>query len=248
MNSAIHAMGLVPADSAMGPLELAIVPGEIVCVLGRDPALRSAYMRVLAGAEYPLAGELEVFGCRLSRLDDRAWLALRRDVGFVPREAPLLSAMDGLGNVTMPAFYHGFGSRSEVEGKARDWLARLGFTGDPRLLPAYLTDMERRVLALARAVMLEPKILLLDDPFTGLHGEAVHAVARVFGDWARQSGATLVYATDDAAFVRRFADRLLFIGSPQPRMFESWTEFHDAHDMEVQRYFSQFRTEAMAFE
>lgn len=244
----IEAVDFVPARSGLEPLTWNVPQGAVVCLLGREPQLRSAWLRALAGAEYPRAGTLSLLGRPLDTLDDRSWLALRREVGLVTREAPLVSSMDALRNVMLPALYHGLGKRPEVEAQAREWLSRLGFHGNEQLLPAYLSDEECRLVALARALMLAPKLLLVDELLQGWHGNGLREVMPVVAQWCRESGTALVHVTDDVAFVRAWADEILFVAAPRPRVFQSWSAFHDAIDLGVQRYFSEFRNEAMAFD
>jgi ABC-type transporter Mla maintaining outer membrane lipid asymmetry ATPase subunit MlaF len=248
MIHALRATGIVPLLRGLGPFTLEVPRGAIVCLLGRQALVRSAYMRVLAGAQYPHSGDVEILGARLSELDDRSWLALRRHVGFVTREASLVSSMDGLRNVMLPALYHSLGSRSEVEERACGLLERLGFTGDHHALPAFLSEAERKVLALARALVLEPTLLLVDDPLTGMQGHRLREVAHAIGRWCREKNAALVYATDDISFVRDFSDQVVFIAPPVPHLFSSWEAFRKSNAREVRHYRAWFREEAKVFD
>lgn len=243
----LRASALV-AGEGLAPLHLQLLGGATVCLVGGDPQLRSAYLRTLAGAQYPLGGEVELLGRTLSALDDRRWLALRCEVGLVTREAPLVSSLGVFRNVMLPAMYHGLGSRGEIAKRARTWLERLGFAGPAELLPAFLPERDRKIAALARALMLSPKLLFVDDPLYGLHGVQAQGIAQALYECCRELDCTLVYATDDDAFMRRHAEQILFIAPPAPRLFASWQAFHDAPDDEVQRYVSELRTEVRAFD
>jgi putative ABC transport system ATP-binding protein len=238
---------LVAADD-MAPLHLQWVGGATVSLVGGDAQLRSAYLRTLAGAQYPLAGEVELLGHKLSTLDDRRWLALRCEVGLVTREAPLVSSLGVLRNVMLPAMYHGLGTRGEIAKRARTWLERLGFEGPAELLPAFLPERDRKIAALARALMLSPKLLFVDDPLYGLPASQAQPIAQALHDCCRELDCTLAYATDDADFMRLHAEQILFIVPPAPRPFASWQAFRDAPDDDVQRYLSEFRSGAGVFD
>ncbi|MGE0081311.1 MAG: ATP-binding cassette domain-containing protein [Thiohalomonadaceae bacterium] len=241
--SVLRALGLVPVEG-MAPLDMDVPEGAVLCLTGPDPALRSTCMQTLAAARYPFAGDVELLGRRLSRLDDRHWLALRREVGFVMREAPLVSSLDALRNVMLPALYHGLANRGASARRAHGWMERLGFTGASGLLPAYLSERDRKILALARALMLSPRLLLVDDPLHGLHVSEARPIATALAQICREAGCALVHATDDLHFMRAHADAILYIAAPAPRWFPSWQAFHRAGDEDVQACLSGFRTEA----
>jgi putative ABC transport system ATP-binding protein len=242
----LHAFGLVPVEG-MQPLDFELSTGVSVCLVGHDHGLRSAYIHTLAGAHYPWSGDLKLLGHRLSTLDDRRWLLLRREVGLVTREAPLVSSLDAMRNVMLPALYHGVATRSESAQRAHDLLERLGFEGAVDRLPAFLGERDRNIVALARALMLAPRLLFVDDPLHDLQASQARPIAQAVMDWCRDAASTLVYASDDPAVMRR-ADCILFIAPPVPRLFASWQAFHTAGDEDVQAYLSEFRTEARAFD
>lgn len=238
----LQANGLIPAceDPAtkMLPLECQIPANTTTCIIGAA-ALATRYIRTLGGVDSAAQGELHLLGIEVSGLERKEWLALRKRVGYVGRGAPLLSVMGALRNVMLPALYHKLGSAESVEAHARSLISALQCDADLYSLPAYLTPLQRRQLAIARALVLDPKLLFLDAPFEGLELSCCEPLRTYLGKWPWFAGRALVVATEDLRFVREHADNIVFVSRNSVDVFDGWQAFAQADAGDVAQFIAE---------
>lgn len=224
----VEAHGLVPAGRPGAALDLAVAPGEVVCLIGLHRQDLIAQLRALGGVDPPAAGRVLLLGRDPARLSPEQWYELRRDVGYVTAGAPLLSVLSGQANLMLPALYHRLGTRPEVEARVARVLADLPLERPQECLqrlPAYMNRLERRLLAIARALVLEPRVLFLEEPLRDLELPEQETLAAYLGLLAAGHGLALVLATKNLHFVRHQADRLVFVGPERVAAFTNWPAF-----------------------
>ncbi|HEV2110773.1 MAG TPA: ATP-binding cassette domain-containing protein [Gammaproteobacteria bacterium] len=211
-------------------------PGRIVCVVGPNGGGKTAYLRTLAAIDPPAGGGLRLFGRDAQALGDAARRALRLKVAFISEGAPLLSVVTGLTNVTLPAMYHHLFSADHARVKAEEILAFLGYPGRRDLLPAYLNQHERLLLAIARCLMLSPELMFLDEPFHMTDNACRERESVVYQKLARERGLTLLLATHNLGFVKRRADEIVFVHPEGVWRFAGWKEFAGAGRSQVRDF------------
>jgi ABC-type lipoprotein export system ATPase subunit len=180
--------------------------GELVAIVGRSGSGKSTLLHVLGGLDRADAGTIEVAGTRLHDLDERGLTAVRRrQVGFVFQAFHLLPELSGLENVLLPAQLARDGS--EAAPRARNLIAQLGLTDVARRLPTTLSGGEQQRLAIARALVNDPPLVLADEPTGNLDeqsgGEVLSLLRRV-----ADTGRAVVLVTHDRAGTA-LADRML---------------------------------------
>jgi NitT/TauT family transport system ATP-binding protein len=143
---------------ALGPLDLDIAAGEFCCLVGPSGCGKSTYLRLVAGLLRPSAGRLEI---RATSPDPAAMIF--QDYGIYPWKTVLSNVRFGLDVQGVP--------RREATARARDWLARLGLTDFADSYPAALSGGMRQRVSIARALAVEPEILLMDEPFAALDAQ-----------------------------------------------------------------------------
>ena len=187
-------------------VDLDVDRGELVTVVGRSGSGKSTLLHVLGALDRPDAGTVEVAGKRLERLTESGLTAVRRHhVGFVFQSFHLLPELSGIDNVLLPARL----ARDGVEAapRARDLLERLGLSEVARRLPTTLSGGERQRLAIARALVNDPALVLADEPTGNLDDESGAAVLEVLRRVA-DTGRSVVLVTHDAS-AADVADRVL---------------------------------------
>lgn len=243
----LRAEGLVPAGLDGAPaLDLALERGLVV-VAGPGRARLGAWLHTLAGLAPPAAGTLQLLGRPLTGNGAHLWQQLRRRVAFVTPDVPLLSIMSGLRNVMLPALYHRLAPEREVERRAQTLLGEIAYDADHSLLPAYMSDLQRRHLLIARSLMLEPRMLLLEQPLMGLDLPAADLLRDYLVDKVRPRLTLMLVAANDALLARQ-ADAVLFAGRSSVRLFAGWAELLACADEEVQRYLAMERRTCAALE
>jgi len=182
-------------------IELAVMPGEAVAIVGASGSGKSTLLALLAGLDTPSAGSVELDGAILFELDEDARAELRgRAVGFVFQSFQLLPSLTALENVMLPLELAG---RDDAEAAAREILARVGLTERLHHYPKHLSGGEQQRVALARAFVVQPKLLLADEPTGSLDAESGEAVIALLFQLNRESGTTLVLVTHDEQLAQR---------------------------------------------
>jgi ABC-type lipoprotein export system ATPase subunit len=213
MEDVVRASGLVKAYGAGGArrrvldgASLAVGAGELVAVVGPSGSGKSTLLHVLAGLDRVDAGTIEVAGAAVHRLDERALTRLRRDrIGLVFQAFHLVPELTGVENVVLPARANGGGAAGAA--RARTLIERLGLAEAAVRRPAELSGGEQQRLAIARALVNEPALVLADEPTGNLDdaaGAAVLALLRSVAD----GGRAVVLVTHDAR-AGAVADRTL---------------------------------------
>jgi len=210
------------------PLDYRIATGSITCLVGRNFTGKTRWLRTLAGLDPPASGRLEIMAADVWALAPDAWQRMRTNVAFITAEAPVISWMDGISNVTLPAIYHELEGEVAARQQALDLLAKLGYDGALDVLPAYLDRHHRSLLALARCLMLAPEMVFIDEPFELTDRSSRLAMERVMRWLAREQGITLVTSTHNLAFVREHADAVLYADGTGLYVHRSWDDLEAA--------------------
>ncbi|HEY6005998.1 MAG TPA: ATP-binding cassette domain-containing protein [Anaeromyxobacter sp.] len=159
--------------------------GEALVLSGPVEA-GSAVLRALVGVEEPAGGSAFLLGERLGALPRGGHAALLSRIGWYPRTGALLANLTLRENLLLPLQFHRRATSGEAERLASAALARFGLDEAPDVRPEDASLPLRRLVALARAMLLDPELLVLDDPLDDLDEELARAVASALADWARE--------------------------------------------------------------
>ncbi len=183
---------------ALDRVSLDIPAGQSVSVMGPSGSGKSTLLHCLAGILRPDAGDVSLGDEPVSLSSDAARSRLRlRQMGFVFQDGQLLPELPALENVALPLLLLGR-PRAESLGRAADWLSRLGLSGMEKRRPGELSGGQAHRVAIARAMVTSPAVVLADEP-TGALDQATGAeVMRVLTAATRNVGASLVVVTHDA--------------------------------------------------
>jgi putative ABC transport system ATP-binding protein len=188
-------------------VDLDIANGEFVCVMGRSGSGKSTLLNVLAGIDTPDAGQVLFEGCDLARLDDRArTLHRRRHLGFVFQFFNLVPTLTVAENLAMPLELN---ARAD-DGAVAAWLARVGLQTRAASYPDMLSGGEQQRIAIARALVHAPALVLADEPTGNLDADTAGQVLGLLGALCRDAGTTLLVASHSAEMARA-ADRVLLL-------------------------------------
>ncbi|SDU85633.1 ABC transporter ATP-binding protein [Jiangella alkaliphila] len=192
---------------AVDEVDLEVHAGESVAIVGASGCGKSTLLRLLGGLDLPTSGEVLIAGERVDRLSrrDRARLR-RRAIGFVFQEFHLVPELTAAENVELPVLLAG-GSAIGARKAAIRLLDRMGAADLAGRRPAALSGGERQKVAIARALVNEPLVVLADEPTGSLDSAATTEVLRLFGD-LRTGGQTLVVVTHEGR-VAGTSDRLV---------------------------------------
>jgi lipoprotein-releasing system ATP-binding protein len=199
-------------ETPRGPIELlrdvsfAKRPGESLCITGPSGSGKSTLLHVLGTLEPPTAGKVVVEGRDPFALPEPELAAFRnRAIGFVFQDHYLLPQLSVLENVLAPTLVSA--DRADHESRARELLARVGLGERLFHRPAELSGGEKQRAALARALVLRPRLLLCDEPTGNLDAANAEAVADLLLELHAREQAVLIVVTHSAALAGRFSDR-----------------------------------------
>ncbi len=210
MSVAVEAQGLFKAyrDGArlvevLRGVDLRVSPGEFVAVVGPSGSGKSTLLHLLGALDRPDSGSVEIGGESLAGLDRRELAAFRnRTIGFVFQFQELLADFTALENVLLPARIAGSGGRP-MQSRARNLLAEVGLGSRLDHLPSELSGGERQRVALCRALVLEPPLLLADEPTGNLDPDSGERVFGLMLDLQRRHGTTALVVTHNPDLAKR---------------------------------------------
>jgi ABC-type lipoprotein export system ATPase subunit len=213
MGDVVRASGLVKAYGVgaarrrvLDGASLEVGPGELVSVVGPSGSGKSTLLHVLAGLDRLDAGTIEVAGAPVHRLGERALTRLRRDeIGLVFQAFHLVPELTGAENVVLPARANCGGAAAAA--RARELIEDLGLAEAAARRPAELSGGEQQRLAIARALVNEPALVLADEPTGNLDDEAGAGVLALLRSVATGGRAVVLVTHDPRAGA--VADRTL---------------------------------------
>jgi predicted ABC-type transport system involved in lysophospholipase L1 biosynthesis ATPase subunit len=212
-----------PAPPVLRDITLQLAAGESLAIVGPSGSGKSTLLNIMGGLDRPTRGRVVLDGQDLAQLDDAALAAVRnRRIGFVFQLHHLLPQCTALENVLVPTLAGGRTGRpperagprrdpagpavqQENEERARRLLERVGLNERVSYRPGQLSGGERQRVAVARALINQPALLLADEPTGSLDRASAESLAQLLVDLNREEGVTLVVVTHAAALAARMA-------------------------------------------
>ena len=182
---------------ALDGVDLEVVRGEMMAIMGPSGSGKSTLLHLLGALESPTSGSIALAGRDFAGLDDKELTLLRREgIGFVFQFFNLLPALTAEENVLLPALIAGKRSK-EIQQRARDLLERVGLSARSEHLPSELSGGEQQRVSIARALLMEPQLVLADEPTGNLDSHSEAQVLELLAELNRQEGHTIVMVTHD---------------------------------------------------
>lgn len=192
-------------------IDLDIPAGAVVAVMGPSGTGKTTLLRHITGQLRQDAGTVEVFGQDVAALAPKALYALRRRIGMLFQHGALLTDLDVFENVAFPLRQNTDLPAALIRTLVLMKLQAVGLRGAARLAPAELSGGMARRVALARAIALDPALILYDEPFVGLDPIAVAAVVELIRTLNRTLGLTSVVVAHEIEHLQRVADHLVVL-------------------------------------
>jgi iron(III) transport system ATP-binding protein len=193
--------------TAVAGVSFTVEAGTLVTLLGPSGCGKTTTLRMIAGLELPSAGRILIAGRDVTNLS-----ATQRDVSMVFQSYALFPHMSVLDNVCYGLRRSGLG-RKEAADRARDGLAQVGLTGFEERQPSELSGGQQQRVAVARALVLEPSVLLFDEPLSNLDARLRRQMREEIRELQQRLGLTVVYVTHDQQEAMAVSDRIIVMNA-----------------------------------
>ncbi|MCA1177260.1 MULTISPECIES: ABC transporter ATP-binding protein [unclassified Pantoea] len=189
--------------NALPDLSLTVEPGTLVTLLGPSGCGKTTTLRLLAGLEHPTSGRILIGGKDVTHLP-----ANERDVAMVFQSYALFPHMSAIDNIMYGLQSSGMNKR-EAQDRAREGLKLVGLENQGQRLPSELSGGQQQRIAVARALVLEPQVLLLDEPLSNLDERLRRRVRTDIRELQQRLGFTAVYVTHDQEEALAVSDKII---------------------------------------
>ena len=217
-------------------VNLEVTAGESLVVVGASGTGKSVLLKHLIGLMSPDRGHVVVDGEDLVCADPAACLAIRRKFGMSFQEGALFDSLDVFENIAFPLRRHTRKSEAEIAGRVRECLELVNLAGIERKAVSELSGGMRRRVGFARAIALEPEILLFDEPNTGLDPITSAVIDQVIVDMRENLPVTMVTITHHLESAYRIADRIAMLHRGTITAAASPDQFRTIDDPYIQSF------------
>jgi phospholipid/cholesterol/gamma-HCH transport system ATP-binding protein len=194
-------------------LSLQAMRGQITAVMGPSGTGKTTLLRLMTAQIYPDSGVVEVFGQNLADLGTSQTFELRKRMGMLFQNSALLSDMDVFENVAFPLREHTDLPEPLIRNLVLTKLNAVGLRGAAELMPAELSGGMARRVALARAIVMDPELLIYDEPFVGLDPIALGVIQRLIQQLNQALGITSIIVSHDVNELASIAHRSYLMAS-----------------------------------
>lgn len=188
-------------------ISAAFTEGKITLLMGPSGAGKTTLLKLIGGLRTLQDGEITIDGTALSAASKRELVQLRRGIGFIFQAHHLIASLTVEQNVMMPLSFVPEMSGRKARGLARDILAEVGLKGHETKRPAQLSGGMKQRVAVARALVHRPKLILADEPTASLDSKTGHEIVELLAGLSRDQGNSIVLVTHDPR-IRDIADHI----------------------------------------
>jgi phospholipid/cholesterol/gamma-HCH transport system ATP-binding protein len=185
-----------------------IPSGRAFCLLGRSGTGKSVTLKLTIGLMQPDSGRVIIEGTDLGKLDSRGMSDARRKMGFLFQNAALFDSISVGENVAFPLRRHTKDSNEKIRDRVMEVLGMVGLERDYDTMPSDLSGGMRKRAGLARALAMNPRILLVDEPSAGLDPITSTGIDELLLSLKTRQGTTMIVVTHNIPSARRIADEL----------------------------------------
>jgi phospholipid/cholesterol/gamma-HCH transport system ATP-binding protein len=200
-------------------VNLTLPAGEISALLGPSGTGKSVFVKALVGLLRPDSGSIWIDGHDVVRLRERELYEVRRLFGVLFQDGALFGSLSVYDNVAFPLREHTTKTERQIRSIVRDKLELVGLTGSEEKLPSQISGGMRKRAGLARALVLDPQIMLFDEPDSGLDPVRTAYLSQLIVDLNQQTGATFLIVTHDVTTARTVPDNIGLIYHGHLAMF-----------------------------
>jgi phospholipid/cholesterol/gamma-HCH transport system ATP-binding protein len=219
-------------------IDLTVNKGEILAVLGKSGTGKSVLLKLLIGLQKPDAGSINVRGEDIANLHMDQLNEMRKKVGFLFQEGALYDSLTIAENVAFPLRRHTKLSDSERTEKVHTLLASVGLDKDLEKMPSDISGGMRKRVGLARALALDPEIILCDEPTAGLDPITAAEIGKLIQKLRQERNVTSIVVTHDMHAAHHFSDRIVMLKEGNILISGTFEDLEQSKDPFVAQFLS----------
>lgn len=185
--------------------------GKTTVVIGRSGSGKSVILQHILGFLTPTKGNIFVEGTDTSHFKKKEWLEVRKNYGMLFQDSALFDSMNVMGNVAFPLIEHTKKSKDEIENIVLNKLQMVGLKNQETKMPSELSGGMRKRVALARAIVMDPKLVLFDEPTTGLDPIVTTVIDSLIMETQQELGSTYVVISHDIKATFKIAHKVAML-------------------------------------
>ena len=201
----------IGGEERLAGLTFGLGRGELVVFVGPNGARKSLLLELCGGVVLPSHGMVRILGIDWAAASQVEWDVIRQRIGIVFQQPALMPNMTVFDNVAFPLRYHTMADEEIVHDKVMARLSELGISSYRDRFPEELNQGKSKLAALARALVLDQEILLIDDPLTGLDEDGVVRLISMFERYQAEGAVTIVVAISTPSRLLDIADRVALV-------------------------------------
>ena len=219
MNIAVRVENLrltIKGREILKDVSFEVYDGEIFTILGGSGSGKTTITKCIVGLYKPTGGRVEVFGKDLSQMNQRALDEIRKKIGYVFQGAALFDSLRVWENVVFYHLEHGRFKEKELKNMALRYLGMVGLSEkDLDLYPSELSGGMKKRVGIARAIAIEPRLIIYDEPTSGLDPITSRLIDQLILDLRNQTGSTAIVVSHDLVSAFSISDRMLILKDGQ---------------------------------
>jgi phospholipid/cholesterol/gamma-HCH transport system ATP-binding protein len=225
------------ARKVLDKVSFSVARGEAICVLGRSGTGKSVTLKLMIGLLFADAGKVMVAGEDMSTLDEDGLAKVRRKMGYLFQSAALFDSFNVSQNLAMPLHrLDGTKSPEEIKRLVAETLGEVGLGNDGDKMPNALSGGMQKRAGLARALVLQPEILLVDEPASGLDRITASEIDDLLIKVKTERHTTMVIVTHDVWGARKIADKFAVLDKGQLLAFGTPAELDSRQDPYLEQF------------
>jgi phospholipid/cholesterol/gamma-HCH transport system ATP-binding protein len=224
-------------QKVLNGISFQVAQGETVAVIGRSGGGKSVLLKLLIRLQAADSGSIRIADQEVTKLNEKQLNDVRKKIGFLFQQAALYDSLTVEENVAFPLSRHSHKPAEEQQKRVRELLREVGMDRDLDKLPSQISGGMQKRVGLARALALDPEILLFDEPTAGLDPITASEIGKLIVELKRRRRMSAIVVTHDVHGARAYSDRMVLLHNGSIKAEGSFDDLEQSKDDFVSQFF-----------